>query len=92
MKDLKEGFSILILSAVCSLLSLAYIFYAVASEKSGVILVLAVAMLLSGIIMIIFGFGLIKCKINQKQNESLNEDKTDIDKTNIDITDDSEGK
>lgn len=87
MKDLKEGFSILILSAVCSLLSLAYIFYSVASKKFGVILVLAVAMLLSGIIMIIFGFGLIKYKINQKQNES-----SDADKTNIDKTDDSEEK
>ncbi len=66
MGKYKEEFSIILLSAICSLFALVYIFYAVVQKKFGVILILAIAMLAVGAVMIIMEINILKNKINGK--------------------------
>lgn len=68
MGKYKEEFSIILLSAICSLFALVYIFYAAVQKKFGAILILAIAMLAVGTVMIITEISILKNKIDSQTN------------------------
>lgn len=73
----KEEFSIILLSTVCSLIALIYIFYAVVKKQFGVILILAIAMLAIGIVMIITEISILKNKISVKTEKPTEDGEVD---------------
>ena len=74
MGKYKEEFSIILLSAICSLFALVYIFYAAVQKKFGAILILAIAMLAVGTVMIIMEISILKNKINGQTDMPKNGD------------------
>ena len=74
MGKYKEEFSIILLSVICSLFALVYIFYAAVQKKFGAILILAIAMLAVGTVMIIMEISILKNKINGQTDMPKNGD------------------
>ena len=74
MGKYKEEFSIILLSVICSLFALVYIFYAAVQKKFGAILILAIAMLAVGTVMIIMEISILKNKITGQTDMPKNGD------------------